>query len=274
MIKDEVRFFDKQAEIIVKAVLPFTNRTPEKERIGRLKIQDKLESQKDMGQKEEVDEEDFMEIELRRAVKTVEVMGCIIKNRAGSLEKAKLEEMFVEAMNVYLRILSYFFEIIKNEDEQKAIIDFISERLRKINEKKKGGLSDKYLQKKARIIFWNFNFVFVYAIIYKVVHSLGSDKLTAIVQKVCDEVNTPTSFLVKHGMLMWYNKNLQIDELKKNINEKDFSKMAERTIELMVADYVALHNVNYRDIQRIESKLGILRSRRFRGVPKKMLKEY
>jgi len=32
-------------------------------------------------------------------------MGCILKNRAGSLEKTKLEELFEEAMNIYLRIL-------------------------------------------------------------------------------------------------------------------------------------------------------------------------
>jgi hypothetical protein len=274
LIKDEVKFFDKQVEIIVKAVLPFANATPEKERMERLKIQDELEqSQKDIEQKEEVDEGDFMEIELRRAIKTVEVMGGIIKNRAGSLEKEKLEEMFVEAMNVHLRILSYFFGFLKNEDEQKAIIDFISERLRKICEENKREPNDEYLRKKARIIFWNFNFVIVYALIYKVVHSLGSDKLTAIVKKVCDEIDTPASFLVKHGILMWYNKNLQTGELAKRINENDFSKMAKSTIELMVVDYVALHTVHYRDRQRIVSKLGIL-PKKFSGVPKKALKAY
>jgi len=46
-------------------------------------------------------------------------MGVIIKNRAGSLNKTKLEEIFKEAMNVHLRTLTSFFEIIKQEDEQK-----------------------------------------------------------------------------------------------------------------------------------------------------------
>ncbi len=256
--KDEVKFFDEQADIIVKAVLSPASIAPEKERMKRLKLEDEQEQyQKDIGQKEKVDEEAFLEIELRKAIKTVEVMGCIIKNRAGSLEKTKLEEIFLEAMNVHLRMLSYFFEMIKDEDVHKEVIDFISNRLRKINEESKSERSDEYLREKARIIFWNLNFAVVYAFIYKTVHSLGSDKLTAIVEKVCDEVNTPASFLVKHGILMWYNKNLQINEFAKRIKEKDFSEIAEGIIKFMVVNHCSLHSINYRERQRIGGKLGI-----------------
>ena len=260
LTKDEVKFFDEQANIIVKAVLPPANITSGRERMERLKIEDEMEqSQKDT-EKENADVEDFFEKELRRAIKTVEVMGCIIKNRVGSLEKTKLEEIFERAMNVHLRILSSFFEIIKSEDEQKAIIDFVSERLRKTTEESEGGKrepSDEELRKSARVIFWNLNFLVVCGIIYKIVHSLGSDKLAEIVRKVCDEVDTPASFLVKHGILMWYAKNLRIDELAKRINEKDFSEIAKKTIRLMIVNHCSLHPVIYKDRQRIENKLRI-----------------
>jgi len=258
LTKDEVKFFDKQADIIVKAVLPPANTTPEKERVNRLKNQDKLEqSQKDIEQKEDIDKEDSLEIELRRAVKTVEVMGRIIKNRAGSLEKTKLEEIFKEAMYVHLRVLSSFFEVIKSEDEQKAIIDFISERLRKIIEEKKKKPSEEKLRKISRILFWNLNFLFVCCIIYKIVHSLGSDKLTEIVKKVCDKVDTPASLLVKHGILMWYNKNLRIHELTERFNKKDLSEIAKRAIRLMVINHCSLHLVKSKDRHRIQNRLGI-----------------
>lgn len=258
LTKDEVKFFDKQADIIVKAVLPPANTTSEKERAERLKIEDKIEqSQKDAEEKEDSERENSLEMEIRRAIKTVEVMGCIIKNRAGSLEKTELEEIFKDAMNVHLRLLSSFFELIKDESGQKTVIDFISKRLEKISEEKGKELSREKLEKISRNIFWNLNFFVVYVVINKIVHSLGSDKLAEIVIKACDEINTPASFLVRHGILMWYNKNLRIDELAKMIAKKDFSKIAERTIKLMVVDYSSLHQINYRDKQRIESKLGI-----------------
>ncbi|CAG1004786.1 hypothetical protein METP2_03591 [Methanosarcinales archaeon] len=256
--KDEIKFFDEQEEIIVKAVLPSVNTTPEKGRMERLNIQDEQElSQKDIEQKEDIDEEDSVEKEFRRAIKTVEVMGCIIKNRAGSLEKVRLEETFVKAMNVHLRILSNFFEAIKNENEQKDIIDFISDKLILLEESEgdKSELSEYELKKNARIIFWNLNFFVVFGFIYKIVQSLGSDKLIEISNKVCDEVNTPASFIIKHGILMGYNKNVQIKEIKKGISKQDFSEIAKKAIKLMVVNHCYLHPIKYRERQRIEMEL-------------------
>jgi len=258
LTKDEVKFFDEQLDIIVKTALPLANTTPETERTKRLEIEDDIEeSEEDAEQEEDGDKEYSLEIELRRAIKTVEVMGSITKNRAGSLEKTKLEKIFLEAMNVHLRILSSFFDIIKNEDEQKAIVDFISERLRKIAEEKEKKPSEEERKKISRIIFWNLNFFVVCGVIYKIVHSLGSDKLTVIVEKVCDEVNTPASFLVKHGILMWYNKNLQIEGITKKFNENVFSEIAKRVMKFMVVNHCDLHQINYRDRQRTENELEI-----------------
>jgi hypothetical protein len=260
LTKDEVKFFDEQAEIIVKAVLPPANMTPEEKRKEILKAQDEIEQSQKEAEKEDGDKEDVQGIELRRAIKTVEVMGCIIKNRAGSLEKTKLEEMFKKAMNVHLRLLYFFFELMKNEDGQKALVDFISEGLKKITEESEKGkrkTSEEELKKISRVIFWNLNFFVVYGIMHKIVHSLGSNKLTEIVRKVCDEANTPASFIVKHGILMWYNKNLQIDKIAERISKKDYSEIAKRIIKLMIVNHCSLHRIYYRDKQQIENKLGI-----------------
>jgi len=262
LFKEEVKFFDEQADAIVKAALP-EDTTPERERAKRLSIEDEIEEAKEEIEEEETDEEDdhFMK-ELRRAIKTGEVIGCIIKNRVGSLEKEKLVDIFKEGMDIHLRILSSFFEIIKSKDAQQDLIDLISKILRKITaeEEEKGKeVGDDEIRRRARIIFWNLNFLLVYSIIYKIIHSLGSDKLTEIVEMIDSRIKTPASFLIKHGILMWYNKNLQIDELAKKIKEKDLSEIAQNILKFMVVEYSSLHPINYSDRQRIESKLGIPR---------------
>ena len=260
LTKNEMKFFDGQKHIIVDAVLPPANITPEKERMERLTIQDELEQfQNGQVQKENIDEDDFFGNELRRAVKTVEVMGCIIKNRAGSLEKVRLEKIFMEAMNVHLRISSNLFELIKSENEREKIVDFISKRLSILDEREGTNkkLSKDELKKNAEMIFWNLNFFTVFGIIYKIVHSLGSDKLTEISNEVCDKVNTPASFMVKHGILMAYNGNLQIRKLSKGISSKDYSEIAKKVTQLMVINYYSLNQVNYKDRQKIKSLLEI-----------------
>ena len=244
LFKEEVKFFDEQADAIVKAALP-VDTTPERERAKRLSIEDEIEETKEEIEEEETDEEDnHLMKELRRAIKTGDVIGCIIKNHVSSLEKEKLVDIFEEGMGIHLRILASFFEIIKSKDAQQDLIDLISKILRKIiaEEEEKGReVDDDEIRRRARIIFWNLNFLLVYGIIYKIVHSLGSDKLTEIVGMIDSRNRTPASFLIKHGILMWYNKNLQIDDLAKKIKEKDFSEIAQNILKFMVVDYSSLY---------------------------------
>lgn len=268
--KEELSFFDKQVNTIVEAVLPRTNVRPEKERAKRLKTQDAVEQinrdeKKSIVREEEKDND--LAIELRRSVKTVEVMGRIIKNRAGSLEKSKLEFIFEEAMKVHLRILTSFFELIKHEEKQQEIVEFISNRLKKIvddkaEERRKEGRKERKpskeeLEKISKSIFWNMNFFVVYGFIDKIIHSVGSDKLTAIIEKVCDNENTPVSFLVKHGILMWYNKNLQIDKMTRRIDEDGFSETAKKIMRFMIVNHCSMHSLGFKEKQKIEHKLGI-----------------
>ncbi|HEX2897619.1 MAG TPA: toll-Interleukin receptor, partial [candidate division Zixibacteria bacterium] len=263
--KNELEFFDEQEENIIKAVLPSANSTPEKERTDRLKLQDDEESKKRsrLNDDDEMIELDYdLAMEIRRSVKTVEVMGRIIKNRAGSLDKKRIESIFEEAMKVHLRILSSFFEVIKKEELQKEIVDYMRVRIDRFikekceNEELKSISHDKQ-EKLAKIIFWNTNLGIIFGLIHKLVHSLGSSKLISIVESVCDRENTPASFLVKHGILMWYNKNLQLDKIIKRIDEVDFSKTAVSIMKVIIVNHCSTHSIGFKEKQKIEQKLKI-----------------
>lgn len=268
----ELEFFNKQEGEIVKAVLPPSNITPEIERERRLTLAQNSENLKTIDKKETpLEENEDLARELRRSIKTVEVIGCIIKNRAGSLDKARLESMFEEAMDVHLRILTSFFKIIKEKSEQDIIIDFISNRLdyiikKKSEERLKDGKKDREptheeLEKISQNIFWNLNFLTVYGLIDKIINSIGSSKLTKIAETVCDKRNTPAAYIIKHGILMWYNKNLQVDIIAEKIDNDGFSSIAKRLMDFLVVNHCSMHKITYREKQKIEQKLGIASKR-------------
>jgi len=256
--KKEVDFFDGQIEKIIKLSLPPRSTSAENVRNEILKKQDEFEINKQRkATKKDEDENEYdpLEKDLRRAIRTVEVIGCVMKSRAGSIEINKLEEMFSEAMNVHLRVLSSFFELIKNEKEQQEIVSFLLKMIIKIIEKnptEKKEINIQDLEKDARRLFWKLNFSVVYGYINKIVRSLGSDKLIKIVENVCDEMNTTASFLVKHGILMWYNKNLQIDKYTEKLKDKEFPLLGKDILKLMIIQYSSVHNLNFKDRQRIE----------------------
>jgi len=262
LTKEELNFFDEKLDSIVKVVLPSNNFTPARERVVRLKEQDALEKfqknspESDRNKKNSFNEAE-VEIEIRRSIKTVEVMGRIIKNRAGSLEKEKLENIFEEAMHVNLRILTSFFEIIKNENRQIALVNYIESRLGRIIDKRTSKPNSNQLKRISKDIFWNLNLSVIYGIVNKTIHSLGSDKLIDIFLKVCDKNNTPATLLIKHGILMWYSKNLRIDEIADIFEENSFSETAKRIMRFMIVNHCSLHKIDYRKKQKIENKLKI-----------------
>ena len=259
----EMCFFDKQLNNIVKEILPETSKTPEKERAKRLENQDEIEEN---FEDKNIDEDNDFSIELRRSIKTVEVMGLIIKNRSGSLLKEKLEAIFEEAMKVHLRILSCFFNEIKKDEVEEEFIKFMSRRVNLILKNKTKKRSNFYInkipdgkkiEKLSRKIYWNINFIIINGLIDKIVHSLGSNTLTEVISHVCDKKNSPSHFLVKHGILMWYNKNLQIDDMLDRLSNNDFSETAKQIMKYMIVNHCSMHTVSYKERQKIVNKLEI-----------------
>ena len=107
------------------------------------------------------------------------------------------------------------------------------------------------------------NFLTLCGVINKIIHSLGSDKLIEVIEKVCDRENTPAAFLVKHGILMWYKKNLRIDEIKEGIELGDFSEIAKNIIRHNIVDHCLFHPIKHDDRHKVVQHLGIKRNRLF-----------
>jgi hypothetical protein len=258
--KNELKFFDKRLDILVNAVLPQTS--AEKAREEKLKVQDMVESKVKETEGNQNDSEGIEFQEFRRSIRTVEVMGQIIKNRHSSLEKENLKNIFQEAMNVNSRILNSFFNYIKDDNEQQEIIDYIKERVALYISEKGKTPNNEELKKISEKIFWNMNMFFIYGLIFKTVHSLGSDKLIdEITTPVCDDANTNVSFLIKHGILMNYRNTLEINDISKKFQDKNFPEIVKKVMQFQIVNHYATKKISFADRQKLESKLKIPRQK-------------
>jgi hypothetical protein len=257
--KKELAFFDNELDSIAKAVLP-KHTSSELERKKQLELQEKQEKEIIVSQNEsdvsEVQEDAYSE-NLRRSIRTVEVMGIITKNRIGSLEKQKLEEILTEAINVNLRILSSFFDIIKDKNEQQEIVKYISTQLKISRDEKKTGISNERLEKEAKKIFWDLNFGAILGIIVKTIRSVGSDKLQNIIESICDKHNTSVHLLIKHGVFMWYGKTIKVEKILKEMKIIDFSLTANEVLKYLIVCHCMLHNIDSDDKNKLQSKFRI-----------------
>ncbi|HCN12311.1 MAG TPA: toll-Interleukin receptor [Chryseobacterium sp.] len=259
----ELSFFDKHENALTKALLPdFQEHSYEHERKKDLIRKSEREENDDVLEKTNPIEDDDFGINLRLSIKTVEVMGNIIKNRSGSLELPRLIYIYEQGLKLHLRILNSFIEIIKDEETEKIIIDYLKEKISKILDNNDSQSQNKLLtlEQKENIIrklFWNMNFNVIFGFISKSIHSLGSSNLMNIAKSINEKEKTPASFLVYQGILMWYGKILKIDEIAERIDDKDFSKISERIIKLKVVDHVRTHKISFQANQKIQNKLNI-----------------
>ena len=263
LTKKETKFFDEHIEEIIEASLPPPDTTPEKERNKLLKNKDEIEEKYN-------DINEMLDINIRKAIKTGEVMGCILKSRVGSLEKNELVELMIADIDIHLRIVSSFFDMVKHDDAKDYIINLISKKLNEIiKEKNNEDMSRDEMRHLAENIFWNLSFILVFGLIEKAVHTVGSDKLIEIIELANKRINTPSYFLVKHGIYMWYLKNIDINKISKEIKRKDFSNLSKKVIKFMVIEYAYFHPINYRERQQITQYLKIPPHRIPRNLPSK-----
>ena len=250
---DEVSFVDKRISGVVEAVLFSTNKS-ELTRQDNLERED--ERERNSANQLETDEEtsDVFLKELRRCIKTTEVMGHIIGNRWGSLETNRIKSIFRDAMNIHLRVLSSFFTSLK-EDKEQSLEEYLADRIQEQSQKRKHDLSRDEAMKFAKQILARLVFAIVFWIMEKIVFSLGTERLSNIVKEVCDEINTPASLLVKRGILMRCRKELLVKEIDKE--SKDFSRTAIKIRNVMIAHHCYFHSIDYKDKQRIKQAFGI-----------------
>lgn len=280
---EELSFFDNNEDKIMKALLPSFDHDSESERRKLLQRKSEAENEEHEEHEEnvgkyddhklkrekfnsgvnqaELDELEKLNSDLRLSIKTVEVMGTIIKNRSGSLDLEKLENIFEQGMKVHLRILTSFLNVIKDEDAEQGMVEFLKERLDNIVENRETDnekdLSVDEIEKLARKIFWNLNFGVVHGLITKAIHSLGSSNLLKIAENISKREKTPSSFIIYHGIRMWYAKNLRIDEISERIKKNHFSKTAEALLKYKIVEHCRLHKIDFKDLKRIESKLQL-----------------
>ena len=263
LCKKELDFFDEETDEIIEASLTLGLKDYDNNRKKELVNKDEEEKEKSEKDYDDTDLDDEFGRELRRSVKTVEVIGRIIKNRTDSLKKFQIEELLEEGMKVHLRVLSSFIQLINEKEIQQELIEIIANRLQITIENKSEKSQERLIQdddklkKIAKHIFWNINFSFIYSINSKIIHSLGSSKLSNNVKIVCDKINTPASLLVKHGIFMRYNKSLQIDKIYDEKEELDFSTTADKVLIQKIVNHCQTHSFKDTELIKIENRMNV-----------------
>ena len=248
---EELAFF--RSDVVSKPKLPPVNNSAVKQRNEALRRRDEIEEKQEniLNDDDEVGTE--LSRELRRSIKTVEVLGSILRNRAGSLKNTTLNVLFEKGVTVHLRVISSFFELVKQIIKEDDYAGFIREKILEDNP----DFSVEKATEAAQNFFWNMNFGFIVGMIQRISIALGSKSLITISDTVCDAMATPAAFIIKHNIAMRSTKNLRIREL---LNSKDklkaFASVTYNVLLYLVVQFCRYNRISDRDRQELR-KLGL-----------------
>ena len=200
-------------------------------------------------------EEDFFMDELRKAIKTVEVAGHILKNRSGSLKTVDQIKFLEAAMDVFLRITDFF--LMEFQKHEEAYVDYIGYLVSKKLVTRRGVpvLDKNRIRKAAAKIFFNINFFTCYATVRRISESLCSKELLSIMEEVCTRKSTPISYLIKKQSKMMYRGSIDVKDIKDTF--ENLPSLVQRLLSSLIRDHCYMHKIDYKDRAKISRVLKI-----------------
>jgi len=216
---------------------------------NRNEILDKVDNSKEL----EIPDKEPSLIEINKAIKIIEVLGQILKNRGGSLEKEIVNNILKEVQDLGLRVLNYFLQDLKSEDFKKWLIARIH-ALQKDKDVLNESEQIKYIEKIIQVIGY---FLILY-MIDKISNSIGSEKLLDAIADSSTKNGTPAYKLISY-IVSTEHKGVNVDNLKriKAEFENDRNYWVSKTISLYVQSYMNTHFIDFKNRQKIYSLLKI-----------------
>ncbi len=193
--------------------------------------------------------------DMYKALKNMEILGQILRNKYGSLPREKIEEVIDFVTDAGLRLINE----VTNHDSILSLEGYFVEVLKNVNipENDKQKI-EAFLRKQIRTIV----FLIIGSLLAKVVVSIRKPELLEIVETIYQRKDTPAYDLLYAFLLLSTSENLSPQSVKKITNtlkkfEKSRNRVAQRLLSLSLQHYANTHHIHHRLREKLFHALRI-----------------
>lgn len=210
----------------------------------------------------EEDEEEDEEFKLERemndvlrlnvAIKTLQIMGQILRNFPGGLRREHKVELGQESYQLGLRTMKMVLTLFEDHS------DFVREHLREYIQEKSGHLDDSVeLERKVDAVYFLLVAGLSYGMIRRISLAVGSEHLKETYKEVLTGSDTLPTRMIDTSIKLNHFRPFpekEVLELLKLVNK---NKLALFVLRQLVRDHFQLHDEDYKLRQGVSDKLGI-----------------
>ena len=223
----------------------FKKSDPKKAREELMRQQDTAERERE--NREEEKRQNARSLKIDKALRAIEVVGQIIKNRRNSLEKSKLKEMLVELYYAGFRTVNYLGSTLAAD--KKTLVEDI------IKDEDLGGDTIK-IRDHIDYFFEMTTFRFCLFVFGKIIRSVGVKELRWLYNEASAQIDTPAADIVTFSIESVYSK-LVVEDLKKLVEKYKDNSAAMTIIRARVRSYLYNNYVEVNDRKRIAAALRL-----------------
>lgn len=188
-------------------------------------------------------------IKMRKALKSIEVMGHILNSRHGSIKIKELSEYIEFSMKLLFRIAGNLFSKLQ-EDKN----DFINYYYNELKDENEINNREKLLIAIKKLIF-NYSILVILSTIKRCTKMILSDKLISFIEDYNKDDNkrTPLTVLIEKDVKMTYDKTINFKKLENYLNDKNIDDLLKNIYKFLVKEYLYYNNVSGPEKQKILS---------------------
>lgn len=206
---------DKLKDTIIPAEID-----PLKEREKNWEQQDKIEKSLPVKNDEDLSSLPREIIMMRQAIRALEIVGQIIKNRKGSLPRVQLIDMVTELYYTAFRTIGFFGKLVTNTQDE--IIENLKNDSHEYETKAK-------IKERLNIFIQLYSLRFCLGIFSKVIHSVGLSELKEIFNDVANRIDTPAAKILSFSINTCYGR-MSYGELQRIYKELKGNPVALRIL--------------------------------------------
>lgn len=255
----DVQFLTRLYEKVPQLV--YVNKSPEELRVERRKLLDEAAAEfPDATEESEETDEALQTIaKLKAALRTLEVMGQIVKNYAGSMTTDPKYELVKECYKLGLRVVGVIFEQWQKSGDQ-----FVQEVLDVVLQKEENIQTKKELEEHMKQFIFYFCEATAFNIVKRISQAVGTKDLNDIYSKVLSENSTNAFHLVDLSVKLDSVgfPTGDIYDLHEKFKDNIFCT---RVLSQLVINHFYLFNTSEQTKQKVCEKLGI-KMQLLRGV--------
>ena len=227
--------------------LKYTGESPEQVRERRNRQRDESETDDGLSDAKHDDAgTDFLS-QMVALLKTVEILGQILKNQVASVSRQRRVELLQVLLRGPLRLVTAYFDYIKANKEEAQLE--LAERIRKT-----GSMDNERAHKQAKRLLAQLIQFSCFGFMLKAVNSVSSDDLLEDIDSAAKTIGSPASKMLALGVRLDSPRDLPRREIAAFLKdvEKDFIGM--RVLQLFTLHRLYMFRTSEKDKQWLDSQ--------------------